>query len=90
MCIETEDELTIRAGDEIRLLERVNDEWLKGSIADAVGIFPENCVEILVSGLIQLYIHFILTFKGIQLFCLSVCCLFVCLVYFIVSIVLHY
>ncbi|XP_062513578.1 SH3 domain-containing protein 19-like isoform X2 [Corticium candelabrum] len=45
---ETEDELTIRAGDEIRLLERVNDEWLKGSIADAVGIFPENCVEILV------------------------------------------
>lgn len=46
---EAEDELTIRTGDEIRLLERVNDEWLKGKIESNEGIFPENCVEILVS-----------------------------------------
>ena len=47
-CIESSDELPFIAGDIIRLLDRVDDAWFRGSIGSAEGIFPADFVEILV------------------------------------------
>ncbi|XP_032223286.2 SH3 domain-containing protein 19 [Nematostella vectensis] len=43
---ESEDELTMWAGDTIQLLEIVNDDWLKGSLNGKTGIFPSSYVEL--------------------------------------------
>ncbi|EDO49750.1 predicted protein, partial [Nematostella vectensis] len=43
---ESEDELTMWAGDTIQLLEIVNDDWLKGSLNGNTGIFPSSYVEL--------------------------------------------
>ena len=41
------EDLTFSSGDVIRLLEHVNEEWLRGMVGDRVGMFPKNFVEII-------------------------------------------
>lgn len=43
---EQSDELNFSIGDEIKLIERVSNEWLKGKLKERVGIFPAVYVEI--------------------------------------------
>ncbi|KAK1146852.1 neutrophil cytosol factor 4 [Acipenser oxyrinchus oxyrinchus] len=40
-------ELSFRAGDVIFLLQRVNADWLEGTVRDAVGIFPQTFVKVI-------------------------------------------
>ncbi|KAF4097887.1 neutrophil cytosol factor 4 [Onychostoma macrolepis] len=40
-------ELSLKAGDVIFLLRRVNADWLEGSVRDKTGIFPESFVNII-------------------------------------------
>ena len=40
------DELSIELGDKIMLLERINDDWLKGMLKENIGIFPAAFVDI--------------------------------------------
>lgn len=44
---EEADDLSFEAGDIIRLLERIGDEWLKGELNEKTGIFPASYVEII-------------------------------------------
>ena len=41
------DDLNFAAGNVIRLVERVNDEWLRGELSGKTGVFPISFVEIL-------------------------------------------
>lgn len=40
-------ELSLKAGDVIFLLRRVNADWLEGTVRDKTGIFPESFVNII-------------------------------------------
>ncbi|XP_036421022.1 neutrophil cytosol factor 4 [Colossoma macropomum] len=40
-------ELSLKAGDVIFLLRRVNADWLEGTVKDRIGIFPESFVKII-------------------------------------------
>ncbi|XP_018407813.1 PREDICTED: neutrophil cytosol factor 4 [Nanorana parkeri] len=40
-------ELNFKSGELVYLLSRVNREWLEGSVADRVGIFPQSFVRII-------------------------------------------
>ena len=40
------DELSIEPGYKVMLLERVNEDWLKGAIDQNIGIFPSAFVDI--------------------------------------------
>ncbi|XP_051550854.1 neutrophil cytosol factor 4 isoform X2 [Myxocyprinus asiaticus] len=40
-------ELSLKAGDVIFLLRRVNTDWLEGTVRDRTGIFPESFVKII-------------------------------------------
>lgn len=40
-------ELSLKAGDVIFLLRRVNADWLEGTVRDKTGIFPESFVKII-------------------------------------------
>ncbi|XP_051979488.1 neutrophil cytosol factor 4-like isoform X1 [Xyrauchen texanus] len=40
-------ELSLKAGDVIFLLRRVNKDWLEGTVRDRTGIFPESFVKII-------------------------------------------
>lgn len=40
-------ELSLKAGDVIFLLRRVNADWLEGTVRDRTGIFPESFVKII-------------------------------------------
>lgn len=44
---EFEDELSFKVDDIIILLERVNEEWLRGEMNGKVGRFPATFVDIL-------------------------------------------
>ncbi|XP_065845731.1 SH3 domain-containing protein 19-like [Oscarella lobularis] len=46
---ESDNELNFSAGMEIKLIDRVSGDWLKGSIGDKVGIFPASFVDVLVA-----------------------------------------
>lgn len=39
-------ELSFKKGDIIRVLRRINDDWLEGELEGCVGIFPLNHVEL--------------------------------------------
>ena len=41
------DDLSFDIGDIIRLVERVNEEWLKGDLAGRTGMFPNSFVEVI-------------------------------------------
>uniref|UniRef100_A0A8C4R4U7 Neutrophil cytosolic factor 4 n=1 Tax=Eptatretus burgeri TaxID=7764 RepID=A0A8C4R4U7_EPTBU len=41
-----EKELSIRVGDVISLLQRINNDWFEGSLKNRTGIFPASYVEI--------------------------------------------
>lgn len=40
------DDLDFVSGDVIRIIERVNDEWLRGELKGKTGVFPVAFVEI--------------------------------------------
>ena len=40
------DELTIQPGDKVMLIERINEDWLKGTLKEKIGIFPSAFVDI--------------------------------------------
>ncbi|KAK3510013.1 hypothetical protein QTP70_025322, partial [Hemibagrus guttatus] len=40
-------ELSLKTGDVIFLLRRVNADWLEGTVKDRIGIFPESFVKII-------------------------------------------
>ncbi|KAG9261151.1 neutrophil cytosol factor 4 [Astyanax mexicanus] len=40
-------ELSLKAGDVIFLLRRVNADWLEGTVKERIGIFPESFVKII-------------------------------------------
>lgn len=40
------DELSIEPGDKVILLERINDDWLKGALNQRTGIFPSAFVNV--------------------------------------------
>jgi len=42
---EHDDELTIRPGDVIILLERRSDQWCRGNLRGQIGLFPGNYVQ---------------------------------------------
>jgi len=43
------DELSIQPGDRVVLIERVNEDWLRGKLNEQVGIFPAAFVDIKVN-----------------------------------------
>ena len=43
---EGSNELSIEPGDKVVLLERVNQDWLKGKLNGRIGIFPSAFVDI--------------------------------------------
>ena len=47
------DELRFNEGDNIILLDRVGDQWLKGQCKGSTGIFPANHVKVIVSALFR-------------------------------------
>lgn len=40
------DDLTLKEGDIVQLVKKVNDDWLEGKIGNRQGIFPLNFVDI--------------------------------------------
>jgi len=44
---EEADDLSFEAGDVIKIVERIGDEWLKGEVDAKTGIFPVSYVEII-------------------------------------------
>ncbi|XP_077461253.1 neutrophil cytosol factor 4 [Stigmatopora argus] len=46
-CGSSKAELNLKAGDLIFLLQRVNGDWLEGTVNDQTGIFPESFVKII-------------------------------------------
>ena len=43
---EGSNELSIEPGDKVVLIERVNEDWLKGKLNERIGIFPLAFVDI--------------------------------------------
>lgn len=48
---EHEDDLSFVVGNEIRITERLDKDWLKGEFSGKSGIFPASFVEMIYSGL---------------------------------------
>jgi len=42
---EADGDLSLRPGDMVKIFGRLNDDWLYGEVAGAVGQFPANFVE---------------------------------------------
>lgn len=42
---EQSDQLTIRPGEIINVIEKMNDGWWRGEVNDMKGFFPESYVE---------------------------------------------
>jgi len=43
---DTDEDLSFKCGQEIVILEWINNDWVKGRLAGRTGIFPANFVEI--------------------------------------------
>ena len=43
---QSDSELSFSSGQTIILIERVNEEWLKGKLNQVIGIFPQNFVRV--------------------------------------------
>ena len=44
-----EDDLPFKAGDEVILIQQVDDQWFRGFAHGRMGLFPSNFVEVLTS-----------------------------------------
>lgn len=42
------DELSFHVGDVVELLEKVNDNWLRGQNVNSKGIFPKDYIRIVI------------------------------------------
>ena len=42
---EAEGDLTLQVGDRVQVLEHVDDDWLRGAVADRQGVFPRAFVQ---------------------------------------------
>ena len=44
---ENDDELTLKEGDVVKVLDQEEEGWWKGELNGSIGVFPSNFVEII-------------------------------------------